>query len=265
VDNQLFRSGFLPEEDKPEHWIYEDRMFAGTSKAAVTSDRDLREFSSPVHKQNHTSSCVAQSVAKALEIKKIMRDGHENHRDISRLALYYLARTLMFPSEVNNDRGTHVSLCCDVLRRFGVCEEEAWPWDPSKVYIPPSWLSMRRAYVNKIRAFCKIKSRGEDRVREVARCIQAGNPVVFGTEIDGTWHRYKKGKVLRPIEGDRTGKHATVLLGIQDGKFIGENSWGKWGDEGFYLMAPEVISSNQAQDFWVIVGSWEPELLEGDG
>jgi C1A family cysteine protease len=40
--------------------------------------------------------------------------------------------------------------------------------------------------------------------------------------------------------------------------FIGENSWGTgWGDDGYYLIAPEVIADPISQDFWVITGSWE--------
>lgn len=50
------------------------------------------------------------------------------------------------------------------------------------------------------------------------------------------WLDYAGGYALGPCpEGETLGGHATVLLGVQGGNFIGENSWGRgWGmDEGY--------------------------------
>lgn len=248
--------GFRPEDDNPKHWIYE-RDLKPKMITTTSGDVDLRPFSSKRHNQGSTNSCVANSVVKALEIKRIMQHGHDAHKDLSRMAVYYLARELMFPVETAKDEGTYVSLACDVLRRFGVCFEEDWPFDMAHLFKAPSWSAMRKAYQNKIESFYKIKSTGRERVEEVIRCLQAGNPVVFGTVVGDQWKGYGKNQVLvEPTEWE--GRHATVLVGFKDGTFLGENSWGeRWGDDGFYRMDPGYIASNNSADFWTIQAGWE--------
>ena len=240
--------GFRPEPDSDKHWSYEDRLKSRMT-AQVTGDVNLRPFSTPRHHQLNSSSCVANAVVKALEIKRVMhQSGHHKHVDLSRLAVYYLARELMMPPETHVDGGTYISHACDVLRRFGVCREEDWPFDLSKINTAPSWRAMRKAYTHKIESFFKIRSTGTDRCDEVIRCLQAGNPVVFGTDVGRNWSQYTKGQVLK-CPDTTTGRHATVIVGIQDGKFIGENSW------GCYDAQTEVLT----REGWVLFSA-----LQGD-
>lgn len=251
-------NGFIPEPDSPKHWGYEERL-SPHLPSLDPEPIDLRPFTSPRHNQKQTGSCVAQSVVKALEIKRIMKYGHEAHQDLSVMAVYYLARTLMLPRKTNQDSGTQISLACDVLRRFGVCPEEEWPFEMDRLFRPVSWKAMRKAYQHRIDSFYKIRSTGGDRVLEIQRCLRAGHPVVYGTNVGHNWTRYKAGEVLGPVsDTDRRGRHATCLVGFENGNFIGENSWGEgWGDDGFYLASPELIGDETSRDFWVILAGWE--------
>ena len=249
--------GWIPEADNSKHWSYEDRL-QSRMVAQVSGDVDLRPYSSPRHNQRHTSSCVANAVVKALEIKRIMQHGgHQAHVDLSVMAVYYLSREITWPPTTHVDGGTFISHACDVLRRFGVCPDKNWPWDPNRINEAPSWAAMRQAYQHKIQSFYKIYSEGDKRVEEVVRCLQAGNPVVFGTTVGSNWSSYKKGQVLQ-APATVKGRHATVLLGWKDGVFLGENSWGSsWGDNGFYQMDPDVVSYPQSSDSWVIQAGFE--------
>lgn len=250
-------NGFREEPDSPKHWGFEEKLL---SKLVLggTTDVDLRPYTSPRQDQGDTGSCVAQAVAKALEIKRIQQGGKGAHIDLSRLAIYWMARNLMFPKETHRDEGTYISLAFDAMRRFGVPPEKDWPWNDSRIFDAPSWSAMRKAYVSKITAFYKIRSTGTDRILMVVEALQAGNPVVFGTDVDSTWMDYRKGQVLKPVT-NKLGRHATVLLGWVGGKFIGENSWGtSWGDNGFYLMDPAVVAADNSADFWVPQAGWEP-------
>tara|TARA_Y100000310_G_scaffold101268_2_gene99261 strand:- start:31 stop:819 length:789 start_codon:yes stop_codon:yes gene_type:complete len=253
--------GFRDEPDNPDHWDFETKLRARlTAKSA--GDVDLRPYTSPRHDQRSTSSCVGNSVVKALEIKRIMQHGRDAHVDLSRLAVYYLARELMLPSETHLDGGTYISHAFDALRRFGAPTEAQWPWDTDKVMTPPSFMAMRSAYLHKITAFYKIRSTGDKRVGAVIECLRAGNPVVFGTNVDSTWYGLNAKHLLKPVSNrDRTGRHATVLIGWADGRFIGENSWGTgWGDDGFYYMDPSVIAHSGSRDFWVAQAGWEEHV-----
>ena len=250
--------GFRHEPDNPKHWSYEDQL-AGVQTEMFPDDVDLRSFTSPRHNQRHTNTCVAQSVVKALEIKRIMKYGRDAHVDLSVLAVYYLARELQFPPQTHIDGGTFVSHACDALRRFGVPPESEWAFDTGKVNVSPSWMAMRKAYLHKITAFYKIRSTGTARVEAVRLALQQANPVVYGTKIGDNWFGYQAGDVLGET-GDAKGNHATVLLGTQGDLFLGENSWGNgWGADGFYLMDPKVIAGDQAHDFWVVQAPWETQ------
>ena len=238
-----------PEPNGDKHWD-----FTKLQLVEKDGDVDLRPYTSPRHSQGSTNSCVANAVCKALEIQRILKQGPQAHVDLSRMALYYLAREL--DRKQDEDNGTHISLACDALRRFGVPLETDWPWHPARVNHRPDWDAMRSAYGHKIKAFYKIKSSGEDRVKDVIRALRGGCPVVFGTVVGAQWGKYKKDAILKE-EKSWDGRHATVLIGYQDGVFIGENSWGvRWGDQGFYKMDPEVIASSTSGDFWVIQAPW---------
>lgn len=272
--------GFLPEPKVLDRtWDF------SIIKSEVSSVRsyggvDLRPYTSSRHDQKHSGSCVAQGIAKAAEIKRIMRHGRHAHVDLSRLSIYFLARELMNPSMTNVDKGTYISFGADVLRRFGACPEQYWPFDLHKLYVPPSWKAMRKAYVSKISDFWKIKSSGQDRVDDCILALQAGDPVVFGTKVGNNWKQYNRtSQPLDVVNGRILGGHCTVLVGWnpRKGVFYGENSWGdRWGIEpdyeygdwsmapreatggGYYEMRPEVIASSQASDFIVMAGGWEP-------
>lgn len=248
--------GWIPEPDSKKHWSYEDQLKPRLT-TQTSGNVDLRPFSSPRHNQGGTNSCVANAVVKTLEIKRAMTGGLDNHEDLSVMAVYYLARELMWPPQTHVDKGTYVSHACDVLRRFGVCPESDWPWDPSKINESPTWSAMRGAYTRKINSFYKIYSTGMDRVDEVVRCLQSGNPVVYGTTVGPEWIAYRQGDILS-TPSQVIGRHATVLVGWEEGVFIGENSWSaQWGDDGFYLMDPGVVAHPDSGDFWVIFEGWE--------
>ncbi len=265
--------GHLPDPDDGEalgnYWDFDTQLRPHLAGSA--GDADLRPYSSPRHKQANTSSCVAQSVVKALENlerQKICRDrgidperlGPADHQNLSVLYLYYMCRESMRPSRVHEDSGTYVSLACERLSKLGVCTEELWPFDEDKLFEAPSYTAVWNGYDHKISAYYRIKQTGTDRVQSVIEALRSSHPVVYGTEVDDHWSHYRAGRVLQPAT-ERLGRgHATHLVGWDEGRgvFIGENSWGNgWGDDGYYLMAPEAIADPISQDFWVITGQWE--------
>ena len=221
-------------------------------------DVDLRPYTSPRHNQRSTSTCVAQSVIKALEIKRIIEHGHENHVDLSVLDLYYGARERMTPSKVKEDSGTHICLACDVLRDLGVCRDEMHPFSTSNLFKKPSVMASREGRLNRISKHFKIKTYGNHRLDDIIFNLKAGNPVVFGTAVGTDWTSYKGGKEPLGVESNPKGRHAICCVGFVDGLFIIENSWSEsWGSDGFGFLTPEAIKHPSTKDLWVIVNGSE--------
>ena len=264
--------GHLPDPDDENslasYWNFKTQL--RPHLAPGSGDVDLRPYSSPRHDQGQTGSCVAQSVVKALENLERQRIcqqrgispsqlGPDDHKNLSVLALYYLCREQMAPKRLHEDSGTYPYIACDCLRRFGVCTEEEWPFEIGRLFDAPSIMAMRDAYVHKLSAYYRITETGQDRVQSVLDALRANHPVVYATDVGDNWQNYSAGQVLRVPE-TAEGGHATHLVGwIEDqAVFIGENSWGTgWGDDGYYLLATEVVAASCSQDFWVITGSWE--------
>jgi len=257
--------GCLADPHNDKYWDF-DALKLTSPQSSVS----LREFSSSIHNQGGTGSCVANACVKALEIRErihLHKDkgiplSDVQHTDLSRLHLYYLCRELMNPSRVGEDSGTYIWLSCEVLSRFGVCSEKTWPFKTTKVNTSPTWKVMQEAYRNKhpVSSYYRIKSSGASLVSDIITALHNNHPVIFGTTVDSQWMSYSNGQILKPCDPKQIrGRHATTLVGwdAEEGVFIGENSWGNWGDRGFYRMAPETIKHKDSRDFWVIKGYWE--------
>jgi Papain family cysteine protease len=249
---------------------------------------DLRRFSPPRrHNQLTSNSCVANSMTRALENKRIQRayyaalstgaaeaaalaSAQAQHVALSRLALYYLCREEMDPPETDKDEGTIVSIAAELLRTFGLSREERdpsnpsdtsfWPFDLTRLYVPPSWKAMRDAAVHKISSWARISSSGSQRVDDVIAALSAGNVVVYGTQVGDNWQQYDGSSVIMPVVGTPEGGHATMLCGWDpSGFFWDENSWDNdWGDDGFCKVSSDVVASDQSSDFVVIQSGYEP-------
>ena len=280
IEKSTFRRSFRLEpvdEREQAHYGYGGSVLQQSLRSKIRGSEtsvDLRPYSSPVQDQFDTSACTANAVIKAREIMRIRKFGKAAHVDLSRMAPYYIARELMVPCEVDKDEGTYLSLVAEAIRRFGVCEEKLWPFCKENLFASPTWLAMRKARLNAIQGWAKLRSSGNRRVEDVIEVLRAGVPVPYGTRCGSSWFSYKQGDVLRKLRSaDYDGWHATVLLGWDNhqGLFIGENSWGPdWGDtfydevtgeprRGFYYIDPEVIASvSDSHDF--IVMSDDPEV-----
>lgn len=254
-------NGWKPDPANKKYWRFDrDNLELARNKLEYHNhdDVDLRPYSSARHDQRSTGSCVGQSLIKALEIKRIINQGHANHVDLSVLSLYYNARARMTPPMTNQDNGTHISLACDVLRSIGVCRDEMHPFSVSKVFDEPSVMAARECRLNQIKSHYKIKSVGQARLDDIIFNLRAGNPVVFGTTVGKDWMSYRGGKNPLRVETRPKGGHAMVIVGHVDGLFIVENSWGKsWGDDGFGYVHPDVFTHASTRDMWVIVDGSE--------
>jgi C1A family cysteine protease len=250
--------GWRPDPNNKEYWEFDQKKLSLTNKAAKYDDVDLRKYTSPRHNQRSTGSCVAQSLIKALEIKRIMKYGHSEHVDLSVCDLYWNARRRMTPPQVTKDEGTYIHLACDVLRKNGVCREVLHPFTDKNIYQHAPVMASREGRLNRIKSHFKITSSNNRRLDDMIFNLKAGNPIVFGTKVGTDWMNYKGGREPLGVESDPKGGHAITVIGYEDGVFIIENSWSNsWGDDGFGYVREDAFKHPSFRDLWVIVDGSE--------
>jgi C1A family cysteine protease len=218
---------------------------------SVNGDVDLRPFCTSTN-QYSLSACAGNSTADAVEI--LDRIDGKPSIELSRLFVYAKARELH--QELNKDRGTYISTCFEVLSRFGICSEAAWPYLTEKVHVTPSIKALREATGHKIHSYYRIGTGGHERVDAVITALRAKHPVVFGTLIPTWFGEWRGTSVINhpKDDGPTAGGHAMILVGWDSGKsaFIVKNSWGRaWGDDGFWYMSPEYLAWENTWDLWV--------------
>jgi C1A family cysteine protease len=259
--SQILIGGWLPDPANKIYTAFNKSLFSlKEPKIQYKSGQeiDLRPYSSPRHNQGKTSSCTANAAIKALEIKRIIEHGHQNHVDLSRLSVYYNSRDRMTPSEVSKDGGTYIALTCDVLRTIGVCRESMHPFSKDNLFKAPSVMAYRESRLNRISGHFKLKHQGNELIDDIIFNLNAGNPVIFGTTVGEDWLNYKGGKNPLKPETKPKGGHAMTVVGFIDGLFIIENSWGgNWGEDGFGYAAPELFTHPSTRDLWVLVNGSE--------
>jgi hypothetical protein len=298
MDLSLYKAGARPDSTEQHDAApdYESKYKAGVTRISslyVNMASDLRQFSPRTrHDQGGAGTCVTNSGTRGLEIKRVMKffaaakarglsdadalkEAFSNHVALSRAALYYEARELMEPMEIDKDSGTRNSLAAAALSTWGVPPEvpivgrpasECWGYSDQLAYLctPPSWMAMRSAAAHKINGWAKLKSTGSDLVEDVIANLAVGNPVWWAKPVGANYLQYKKGDVIRPVNGTVAGNHATLLVGWDPlkngGVFWDENSWANsWGDDGFAMVSPDVIEQ-EGFDLIVLEGGWETWL-----
>lgn len=222
--------------------------FLAKAPQVATGDVDLRGYCTASN-QRSLSSCAGCATTDAVEIETAIETG-EPAPELSSLFVYGLARTLN--NALDQDEGTPIRSCFQVLSDFGICLESDWPYEESKVFVSPSLISQRKATAHKIRGYYRIKTEGDDRIPDVVATLRTHHPVVFGTLINDPFRSNTGSEIIDRPSGTTIGGHAMIVVGYVGGLFIIKNSWGKnWRNNGFCLMTPAYLTWGETTDIWV--------------
>lgn len=219
-----------------------------------TGDVDLRPYTTETN-QFSASSCVGNATADSVEILNAIEG--RGKIQLSRLFIYTLARNMVDmdrdgQGDINRDHGTYIRLAFDVLNKFGICTEAAWPYDLRKLAVLPSLKAMREATGHRIHSYYRIKETGEDRCTSILTALRGQHPVVFGTLVDQAFVDHRGTAPIGIPKGAPIGGHAMIVVGWTNGCFIVKNSWGReWGDQGCGYMKPEYLGWSKTTDIWV--------------
>ena len=175
--------------------------------------------------------------------------------DVSRLAEYYATRFI--EGTANEDSGATIRDAIKASVKYGVCDENLWPYDISKFTVNPPkevWDAMKTHQVT------SYHSIADGDITTMKSVIASGFLVGFGFEVysymmssdmaQNAWlHLPKSNEEL-------LGGHAVCLVGYDDSKkaFLVRNSWGpSWGLNGYFWMDYAYVGNPRlASDFWVV-------------
>lgn len=218
---------------------------------------DLRPKFTEIEVQGETNSCTANAVAGAYEYI-LKRHLGEDAYDVSRMFVYYNARSLEGENVVIEDNGSIINLAVKSLHEYGICSEETWPFEAPNVNEKPSDEAYEEAGKFLIEEYAVVPTE----LFAWKHCLAEGYPIVFGLELYNSFDQQrKKGLVPEPtqneVQREEHAGHAMVCVGYSDKDqvFIVRNSWGQeWGDGGYcyipyrYIMNPKYNDG----DSWTI-------------
>jgi C1A family cysteine protease len=226
---------------------------------------DLREKMTPIYDQGELGSCTANAgcANKSYFIS--------NRVQFSRLFLYYKER--LIEGTIYEDSGASIRDICTALTKYGVCEENLFPYNINRFTDTPSVIADQNALKYTINSYHRITS-----VDEVRQALANLLPVLLGINVYESFEKVGKNGVI-PMPGDLEsvlGGHAVLLVGYVDGAtvinngsqklwgfikkkttsqgyFILRNSWGTdFGDKGYMYLPYEVFEKIKS-DIWVIL------------
>lgn len=203
--------------------------------ASVNMQEDVYE----IENQGPIGSCVANGVVSSCEL---IANRNEKPIDLSRLFLYNA--TKVYSNRIGKE-GLNTKDAYHVAYKYGMPEEDYYPYDITKDNIKPTLEDYKKAFNNRIKRYESVAQRGDinnyKKIHNIKSTLAEGLPVGFAMLISsslmgfvGTWseHRYKGiNKDNRGIGG-----HYMLIVGYDDKhqKFLIQNSWGvSWGDKGY--------------------------------
>ena len=234
-----------------------DHLYQATGKIInLPASVDLRVFDRDgVNNQGSTNTCTFNAATSAIEIT-LSRAGQ--FRNLSRLFGYYVGKA-KYGTE-NQDNGFYARDVMKTISEYGLCDEDSWPFDPSKIGVKPPQSCYDEAKKLAGGEYCAIVVDNQN-----MQCALAeGYPIIFAADIGDSWNGVH-GNTLeetadyiaancmkRPV---RTSSHEMLLVGYRmyNGKlhYILENSWGNWGCGGFALV-PWDWAFGYGGDFWIM-------------
>ena len=237
---------YLLKPDKPD-----DRDFYSTVNLALKlpSMFDLRPKMPPVFDQEDLGSCGPNAgVAAKMVLSNVTTL-------LSRLDLYYETRAIM--GTAAEDSGVSLRELCIALNKYGVCEEQYFPYNTDTFTIPPSREASDNAKLYTINSYKKVDGLSQLKQYLVSHQL----PVIIGMDVYTgmeTEEIAKTGKLTMPKRHEQVlGGHAVLVVGYQNqsalsrflpwkktdkGCLIVRNSWGpNWGDKGYFYMPYEYL------------------------
>jgi C1A family cysteine protease len=221
--------------------------------AALPPLVDLRPHCPAPYDQGQLGSCTANAIAGAIEYDQIKQGLTE--ATPSRLQIYWNERYMEGGlANTRQDTGAIIKDGVKSVNKQGACPESMWVYDINKFTKKPSAACYKVALTHKISSY-QLVARNLDQMRA---CL-VDSPIIIGFTVYASFESQQTadtGVMSMPQPGEQElGGHAVLVVGYRDSDqmWIVRNSWGDWGDKGYFYMPYQyLMRSDLSSDFWTI-------------
>ena len=248
-----FQGGYIP--DFPD---FRDLSYAAPAPIV----RALPDFvnlyysgqvASLVFDQVATSSCVGQSVAKAVNSGLIIQQA-KNIYVPSRAFIYYNARKIRGIEKL--DKGCMIRDAIKSVNQTGVVAEDKFPFTVENMLAKPPLALYKESQKHQVVKYMRIPRR----LSQIRGCLADGYPFIFGFSVYDSFYSddvITKGIAQMPTADDKfLGGHAVLAVGYDanTARIICLNSWSEyWGAKGLFTLPDAyLLNRDLSDDFWVV-------------
>lgn len=221
--------------------------------------------------QGRAGSCVAFSLTRAVFQSHWAALGREPACYASPAFLYGVGRLQEWaglppavPRPRIADEGMRPRLAMSAVRNVGIAPESAYPYtdafasgDPTTVNATPPPEAYEAAYDQRGLEYRRVLEIGSARVDAVAAALRAGQPVIFGMQVDMAFMGVRS---MQPVDRvdlrQLVGGHMMSVQAVLDdgaGDVLVDNWWHDWGgDDGMAVLSRGLFGSALVTDVYVV-------------
>ncbi len=224
---------------------------AGSVAAAPGGTFDWRNFTSStafpglpqgsyvtgIRDQGNCGSCWAFGTTAALESSALIADKNPNQN------LNLAEQVLVSCANAGNCGGGYITTASNYIRNVGLPAETCDPYLAQNATCNPKcadWQTNTRA----ISAWYYVGNTTAPSVDAIKTALYTYGPMVTTMNVYSDFFYYTGG-VYKYTSGSYQGGHAITIVGYDDTNscFIVKNSWGNWGESGFFRIAYSELNS----------------------
>jgi C1A family cysteine protease len=241
--------------DERDIMFKSEKLKVDTTVLPPTYDLRSTGFVSPILDQGTLGSCGPTQISNALRfcLRKI-KSPHDFQP--SRLFIYYFAR-LHGGSSLTEDTGISIRGGLRAIQKYGTCGENIWTYNITKFTEKPSEDAIKAAQ-NHIPGFKYISI--PQNLMNLKQALFGGFPIICGIQLYTSFEsdRVKKSGIA-PIPNTQKeaflGGHCVAIVGYDDVRkfFILANSWGNWGNKGYFTLSYDyILNPKLTSSFWIV-------------
>lgn len=241
--------------DPRDHMFKADRL--GVDKVTLPPTYDLRStgFVPPILDQGTLGSCGPTQISNCLRFCLRKLRARQDFQP-SRLFIYYFTR-LLEGSPLNEDTGISIRGGLKSIQKYGACNENLWQYNINRFRDRPVETAVQAAR-NHIPGFRYISV--PQNLMNLKQALFGGFPILCGIQLYTSFESARvRSTGIVPIPDSQKeallGGHCVAIVGYDDNRriFILANSWGNWGNRGYFTLSYDyILNPRLTSNFWIV-------------